>query len=326
MRCRESPDSLVQRPADRHRARPRVNVLTPALHYGIGVFEGIRCYETDDGPAIFRLNEHIDRLLRSARILGFRDVPYDVDDAQRRDDRDRARQRLRRLLHPPADLSRRTAAGTSTSTAASRTWASPSGSGTPTWATRPGSTACAPTSRRSPGTTPTCMMTKAKVCGQLRELGARQDRVAPPRVRRSDHARPAGLRGRVHRREHLRRQGRRRVHAAVRPPFSTASRGRRSSPLPATSGSACPKPRSAGTCCTPPTRCSCAARPPRSSASAKIDFRTIGRGAVGPVTRALQEAYHAAVRGLIRRVRTEWLAFVDGAAAADRLSADAPAA
>lgn len=56
-----------------------VHFLTPALHYGAGVFEGIRCYATPSGPAVFRLREHMERLLRSARIFGFRELPYDVD-------------------------------------------------------------------------------------------------------------------------------------------------------------------------------------------------------------------------------------------------------
>jgi branched-chain amino acid aminotransferase len=57
--------------------RATIHFLTPALHYGIGVFEGIRCYATDGGPAVFRLTDHVDRLVRSAHILGFRDLPYD---------------------------------------------------------------------------------------------------------------------------------------------------------------------------------------------------------------------------------------------------------
>jgi branched-chain amino acid aminotransferase len=46
----------------------KIHVLNPTLHYGWGVFEGIRAYATDRGPAVFRLTEHIDRLFRSARI------------------------------------------------------------------------------------------------------------------------------------------------------------------------------------------------------------------------------------------------------------------
>jgi branched-chain amino acid aminotransferase len=52
-----------------------VHVLTHTLHYGLGVFEGIRCYETETGPALFRLNEHIERLFNSARIF-LMDIPY----------------------------------------------------------------------------------------------------------------------------------------------------------------------------------------------------------------------------------------------------------
>lgn len=53
-----------------------LHFLTPALHYGIGVFEGIRCYATEQGPAIFRLGDHIDRLMASASVLGFRRLPF----------------------------------------------------------------------------------------------------------------------------------------------------------------------------------------------------------------------------------------------------------
>jgi len=56
-----------------------VPFLTSALHYGTAVFEGIRCYNTAKGPAVFRLKEHMERLINSARILGFRDLPYTAD-------------------------------------------------------------------------------------------------------------------------------------------------------------------------------------------------------------------------------------------------------
>lgn len=52
-----------------------VPLLSHALHYGTGVFEGIRVYDTARGPAAFRLTEHLDRLLRSARLYGI-EVPY----------------------------------------------------------------------------------------------------------------------------------------------------------------------------------------------------------------------------------------------------------
>jgi branched-chain amino acid aminotransferase len=56
----------------------RVHLIGNTLHYGFGVFEGIRCYKTDAGPAVFRLNEHLIRLQNSARILGF-EVPFGLE-------------------------------------------------------------------------------------------------------------------------------------------------------------------------------------------------------------------------------------------------------
>jgi branched-chain amino acid aminotransferase len=57
----------------------RIHVLTHTLHYGMGVFEGIRAYETPDGPAVFRLTEHMERLHNSAKIMGM-ELPYSVEE------------------------------------------------------------------------------------------------------------------------------------------------------------------------------------------------------------------------------------------------------
>ena len=56
-----------------------IHMLTAALHYGAAVFEGIRAYKTEKGPAVFRLREHAARLIESAEVFGFRDLPYTVD-------------------------------------------------------------------------------------------------------------------------------------------------------------------------------------------------------------------------------------------------------
>ena len=56
----------------------KVHVLTHTLHYGTGVFEGVRAYHADQGTSIFRLEDHTDRLFRSAHILGM-NMPYDKD-------------------------------------------------------------------------------------------------------------------------------------------------------------------------------------------------------------------------------------------------------
>lgn len=59
-----------------------VHVLTHTLHYGLGVFEGIRCYECADGrSAVFRLREHVVRLLNSAKI-GEMDIPFTVEEIE----------------------------------------------------------------------------------------------------------------------------------------------------------------------------------------------------------------------------------------------------
>jgi branched-chain amino acid aminotransferase len=56
----------------------KVHVLSHGLHYGTGVFEGIRCYETEGGPAIFRHREHLERLAQSAQLYHFQ-LPYTVE-------------------------------------------------------------------------------------------------------------------------------------------------------------------------------------------------------------------------------------------------------
>jgi branched-chain amino acid aminotransferase len=57
----------------------RVHVGSHGLHYGTGVFEGIRCYDTPKGPAIFRLTDHMQRLHHSARLL-YMEIPYSVEE------------------------------------------------------------------------------------------------------------------------------------------------------------------------------------------------------------------------------------------------------
>lgn len=57
----------------------KVHVLTHTLHYGMGVFEGVRAYQTEQGAAIFRLQEHTDRLFNSAHILNMK-IPYSKEE------------------------------------------------------------------------------------------------------------------------------------------------------------------------------------------------------------------------------------------------------
>ena len=60
-------------------ADAKVHVGVHGLHYGTGVFEGIRCYETPNGPAVFRLRDHLQRLHNSARLL-YMELPYSVEE------------------------------------------------------------------------------------------------------------------------------------------------------------------------------------------------------------------------------------------------------
>lgn len=56
-----------------------IHVLSHVVHYGSSVFEGIRCYATDDGPAVFRLREHMQRLIDSAKVHRM-EIPYSLDE------------------------------------------------------------------------------------------------------------------------------------------------------------------------------------------------------------------------------------------------------
>jgi branched-chain amino acid aminotransferase len=64
-------------------AEANVHVLAPTLHYGVGVFEGIRSYQTPSGPAVFRLCDHVQRFLDSIHVLGILDYPYSLPEIQR---------------------------------------------------------------------------------------------------------------------------------------------------------------------------------------------------------------------------------------------------
>ena len=60
-------------------AEATVHVSAHGLHYGSGVFEGIRCYETESGPAVFRLREHLERFYASAEVYNFK-ISYTLDE------------------------------------------------------------------------------------------------------------------------------------------------------------------------------------------------------------------------------------------------------
>ena len=78
----------------------KIHVLTHGLHYGTGVFDSMRCYDSELGPAVFRNADHIDRLLRSAELY-YMPVPYLHGGAPCGHARARRAQRAALLLHPP---------------------------------------------------------------------------------------------------------------------------------------------------------------------------------------------------------------------------------
>ncbi len=79
----------------------KVHVLAHGLHYGTGVFEGMRCYLTSDGPAVFRLDAHLERFYQSAARLRVADPVFDRP-ALRRDARADSREQDGERL-PAAD-------------------------------------------------------------------------------------------------------------------------------------------------------------------------------------------------------------------------------
>ena len=57
----------------------KIHVMSHCVHYGSGVFEGIKCYDTPNGPAVFRLKEHMDRLHKSAEAFSI-NIPFSIEE------------------------------------------------------------------------------------------------------------------------------------------------------------------------------------------------------------------------------------------------------
>ena len=120
----------------------RIHVLTHTLHYGTGVFEGIRAYETDRGPAVFRLTEHMVRLHNSAKIL-MMDIPYTVDELVAAAKATVASTGLPSCYVRPIAYYGYGEMGLNTLPCSAPTWRSPAGRGVPTSATTPSKKVCA---------------------------------------------------------------------------------------------------------------------------------------------------------------------------------------
>ena len=129
----------------------QIHVLSHALHYGSGVFEGIRAYETARGPAVWHLDEHLKRLFRSAKLYHM-DIPYSTRGDHRGDEGHDPRERAERLLHPAARVPRLRRDGREPADRAGQRGRSRSGRGAPTWARTRWSRASGSRSRRGSGT------------------------------------------------------------------------------------------------------------------------------------------------------------------------------
>ena len=126
----------------------KVHVLTHALHYGSGVFEGIRAYETERGTAVFRHQDHLDRLRRSAELY-YMDLPYTVEKLREATHELIRANKLRSCYIRPIAYRGYGEMGLFPLNLPGRRRSSPSGRGAPTSARRGRSTACA--ARSPPG-------------------------------------------------------------------------------------------------------------------------------------------------------------------------------
>ena len=192
-------------------ADAKVHVGSHGLHYGSGVFEGIRCYETENGPAVFRLQDHLQRLDDSAKVL-YMDLPYSVAELRAATHELIAANGLPACyLRPLAfygygELGVQATGNPVDVVIMSFPWPAYLGEeGQRTGIT----TMVSSWERVGPNVIPHV----AKATGHLPELDARDDRGPPRRLRRGDHAHPRGLRRRRPGREHLHREGRQAQHA-----------------------------------------------------------------------------------------------------------------
>ena len=264
-----------------------VHVLTHTLHYGVGAFEGIRCYKRADGRgAIFRLAEHIDRLFDSCHICTM-DVPYTREqiidacvETLRANKMDEA------YLRPIVFLGDG-ALGLGSLDNPVRVGGRASTSGAPTSATRAASSGIrAKVSSFTRGAL-NSTMSKGKICGQYVNSVLAKREAHQGRLRRGDPARRQRSRRRGLGREHLHRQEAAAQDAAAvvgDPGRHHARHGHharaRARPRPSR------RRRSRATSCTSPTRSSSRGTAAELTPVREIDDRQIGAGEVRPVSRA----------------------------------------
>ena len=132
----------------------KVHVLTHGLHYGTGVFEGIRCYETEQGPAIFRHHDHLERLYKSAELY-YMPIPFELEELRQATHELIARNGLQSCYIRPLAFRGYGPDGPVTRSTRRSTCRSPCGRGARTSARRASAWACAPRSPRGGASAPT---------------------------------------------------------------------------------------------------------------------------------------------------------------------------
>ena len=272
----------------------RIHVGTHTLHYGTGVFEGIRAYETSQGPAVFRLTDHIVRLHNSAKILGM-SIPYTVDELVEATKATVASTGLPACYVRPIAYYGYGEMGLNTMPCsvdvAIMCWP---------WGAYLGDDALvegrAPEDLVVDPSRPQHHAAGGEDHRQLRELVARQGRGAQGRLRRGDHARRQRPRRRVLGRERVRVAQRQADHAAAvggRARGHHPEHGDHPRPRPRLRGGAATTSPAATS--TSPTRCSSSAPRRRSRRSTRSTTAPIP--CPGPKTQAIADLYGRVVRG-----------------------------
>ena len=236
-----------------------IHVASHVIHYGSGVFEGARVYDTPKGSAILRLDAHMARLIASAKIYRM-DCPVHAGAAREGGHRHRSGQRLQGLLHPPAHVSRLRRARREPAALPGRRRHHGVGMGR------------LPRRRRAregrrrvrelvepDGAEHVSVAVEDE--RQLRERGAHPHGSRSQRLQRRHRARHVRLRQRRQRREHLHRPQRRHPHAAAERVDSARHHARHGDSARARiSATACRRRTSRARCSTSPTRSSSSAR------------------------------------------------------------------
>ena len=160
-----------------------VHFLSPALHYGLGVFEGIRCYNTESGPAVFRLKEHMRRLVDSARVLGFRDMPYTAEQLGEATKQVISANGFKACYIRPLIYADSTVPSLNLDAARPKFGIAGLGMGTATWAMRPAKRAGARQRIFLHPAAPERQYDQGQGLGKLRQQRAGQNRIDPPGLR-----------------------------------------------------------------------------------------------------------------------------------------------